>query len=168
MPKVVDSYRFLDGASRRVMKHWASLGAPREIPWTPLAKPLPQCTVSLLSSAAAAMKTDRPFDQEIERRDPWFSDPSYRILPRTARADDVCVYHLHINTSFAKQDLNCVLPIERLNQLAALGVIARSAPSHYSYVGYTLRPEALLRRNVPEIIRRLREEQVDAVVLVPV
>jgi hypothetical protein len=97
MAKVVDSYRFLEGIARRVMKHWASLGAPREIPWTPLAGPLSQCAVSLLSSAAVALKTDQPFDLGIERRDPWFSDPSYRVLPRTATARDVCVYHLYLD-----------------------------------------------------------------------
>jgi len=168
MAKIVDSYRFLEGIAGRVMKHWASLGGSREIPWTPLAKPLSQCAVALLSSAGVALKTDQPFDQKIERRDPWFSDPSYRVLPRTASASGVRVYHLHINPSFAEQDLNCVMPIERLNELETLGEVGRSALSHYSYMGYTLRPEALLQRSVPDIIRRLHEEQVDAVVLVPV
>ena len=35
------------------------------------------------------------------------------------------MYHLHINPSFAEQDLNCVMPIERLNELEALGKIGR-------------------------------------------
>jgi len=166
--KKVDSYRFLEGIAGRVMKHWASLGAPREIPWSPLTKPVSQCAVSLCSSAGLALISDQPFDQEIERRDPWFSDPSYRILPRTASTGSVRVYHLHINPSFAEQDLNCVMPVERLNELEARGEVGRSAPSHYSYMGYTMRPEALLRRSVPDIIRHLREEQVEAVVLVPV
>jgi len=168
MAKTVDSYRFLDGVPRRVMKHWATLGAPREIPWTPLKKPRPECIVSLVSSAGLALASDEGFDQEIERRDPWFSDPSYRVLPRTASTGSVRAYHLHTNPSFTEQDVNCAMPIERLNELEALGEVGRSAPSHYSYMGYTLRPETLLRRSVPEIIRRLRQEQVDAVVLVPV
>ena len=168
MARIVDSYRFLDGVPRRVMKRWATLGAPREIPWSPLAKPISQCTVALVSSAGVALKTDPPFDQEIERRDPWFSDPSHRVLPRATTTGQVRVCHLHINTSFAQEDLNCVMPLERLSQLEAEGEIAHSAPSHYSYMGYTLRPDALLRRTVPSIIGRLRQGQVDAVVLVPV
>jgi hypothetical protein len=55
-----------------------------------------------------------------------------------------------------------------LNELEALGVMGRSAQSHYAYMGYTVRPEALLQHSVPGIIRHLRREQVDAVVLVPV
>lgn len=168
MAKTVDSYRFLDGASKRVMRHWAGLDAPRQIPWTSLAKPLSQCAVSIVSSAAVALKADQPFDQEIERRDPWFSDPSYRVIPRTATASDIRIYHLHINPAFAEQDLNCVMPLERLNELAACGEIGSSSPSHYSYLGYTLRPKALLDESVPSIIRHLQEEQAEVVVLVPV
>jgi len=168
MAKTVDSYRFLHGITRRVMKHWASLGGHRESPWTPLAKPLSQCAISLVSSAGVALKTDRPFDQGIERRDPWFSDPSYRVIPQTASSGNVRVYHLHINSSFAEQDLNCIMPVERLNELATLGEIGRAGPSHYSYMGYTLRPEALLQQSVPSIVSHLREEHVDGVVLVPV
>jgi D-proline reductase (dithiol) PrdB len=168
MPKIVNSYRFLGGGPKQLMKHWAGLGGPRQIPWSPLPKPMSQCTVSIVSSAGIARKTDKPFDEEIKRRDPWSSDPSYRILGPETPTDDVRVYHLHINTSFAQQDLNCVMPLERLSQLEAQGQIAHSAPSHYSYMGYTLRPDMLLRHAVPGIIGRLRQERVDAVVLVPV
>jgi D-proline reductase (dithiol) PrdB len=78
------------------------------------------------------------------------------------------VCHLHINTQFAQQDLNSVLPLERLEELAALNIIGAVAQSHYSYMGYTTRPEVLLRESVPAMVRQLREEAVDVVVLVPV
>ena len=166
--KTVDSYRFLDGIAKRGIKRWAGLPAEAQIPWTPLAKPLSKCTVSLVSSAAIALKADSPFDPEIERRDPWFADPSYRVLPRTTRTGDIRVCHLHINPSFAEQDLNSILPAERLDELVELGEIGATAPSNYSYMGYTLRPERLLRESLPGMVRQLREEHVDAVVLVPV
>ncbi len=166
--RTVDSYRFLDGIAKRAMKRWAGLPGETQIPWTPLARPLSRCTVSLVSSAATALKTDRPFDPEIERQDPWFADPSYRVLPRTVRTGDVQVCHLHINPGFAERDLNSVLPAERLDELALLGEIGAAAPYHYSYMGYTLRPERLLRESLPGMVQRLREEHADVVVLVPV
>jgi len=166
--KTVDSYRFLDAISKRAMKRWAGLSDQTQIPWTPLAKPLSKCVVSLVSSAAVALKTDPPSNAEIERRDPWFSDPSYRVLQRTVRTGDVQVCHLHINQAFAERDLNSVLPAERLNELAALSEVGASAPHHYSYMGYTLRPKRLLLESVPGMVRQLREEHVDVVVLVPV
>ena len=109
--KKIDSYRFVDGIAKKVLKRWATLPGETQIPWTPLASPLSECTVALVSSAAIVLKNDHPFDPEIERHDPWFADPSYRVLPRTVRTGDVQVCHLHINPAFAEQDLNSVLPI---------------------------------------------------------
>ena len=147
----VNSYRFLDGLSRRMIRSWISLEKPRDIPWTPLDKPLNRCTVALISSAGIALKTDKPFDQEIERQNPWFSDPSFRVIPRGTTAQDILVYHLHINPEFIQQDINCVLPVQRLAQLEAGGEIGRVAPSHYSFIG--CQPERLLGESVPAIIR---------------
>lgn len=168
MSKTVDSWRFLDPISKRAMRRWAELPAETQVPWTPLARPLSECTVSLVSSAALSAKSDTPFDIGIERRDPWFADPSCRLLPSTLRTGSVDVSHLHINPAFAERDLNSVLPLEWLQDLAASREIASVAPTHYSYIGYTLRPQTLLRETVPQIVRRLREEHVDVVVLVPV
>jgi D-proline reductase (dithiol) PrdB len=166
--RTVDSYRFLSGIEKRAVKHWAALPPETHIPWTPLTKPLSECTVSLVSSAGIALKTDRPFEPEIERADPWFADPSYRVLPRTVRSGEIRVCHLHINPTFAEQDLNTVLPAERLVELTELREIGAVAPSHYSYMGYTLRPERLLQESLPGIVQQLREEHVHVVVLVPV
>lgn len=165
---MIDSYRFLDGAAKRTMQHWSGLRAATPTRWTPLVKPLSQCTIALVSAAALALNSDRPFDVQIERMDPWFSDPSYRVLPRDTETGEAQSFHLHINREFAKQDLNCVMPLERLAELVAIGEVGDSAPSHYSYIGYTLRPERLLKETVSSIVAQMRQENVDAVVLVPV
>ena len=167
MAKQVDSYCFLDYLTRNVVKAWIAKESAREIPWAPLPRPLADCTVALISSGGIALKNDRPFDQEGERQNPWWGDPSYRVLPRTATAHDVGVYHLHIDPSFALQDLNCLLPLQRLLELEEAKVIGRSALHHYSFMGYILEPETLLDESVPAIIRHLRDDQVDVVVLVP-
>ena len=51
--------------------------------------------------------------------------------------------------------------------LEAKGVIGRSAARHYSYMGYTLQPERLLRESVPGMVRDLKTDGVQLVVLVP-
>ena len=112
--KKVDSYRFLHGVERRMLQRWVSLPRETRIPWTFLARPLSQCTVSLVSSAGIALKTDDPFDVEIETQDPWFADPSSRVLPQTVRTDNIQVCCRLIDQSFAEQDLNSLLPTERL------------------------------------------------------
>jgi D-proline reductase (dithiol) PrdB len=167
MPKTVDSYRFISGLTKRMIKSWISLEQPRPIPWTPLSRPLSECTLALLSSAGIALKTDQPFDQEGERQNPWWGDPSYRVLPKTATAADVRLYHLHIDPSYAQQDLNCLFPLQHLQELESTGRIGRSSPRHYSIMGYILNPERLLRETVPALIRDLKADLADVVVLVP-
>lgn len=164
----VDSYRFVGGLNRRLVKSWIEMESPREIPWTPPPKPVAECTVSLISTAGIALTTDRAFDQDGERSNPWWGDPSFRILPRATTEADIDVYHLHIDPTNARKDLNSLLPLRRLNELEHAGEIGRSAPSHYSIMGYILQPEVLLRETTPAIIQHLREEHVDVVGLVPV
>lgn len=168
MPKIVDTYRFLDRINARLVKSWIKLETPREIPWTSLSKPLTDCTVALISSAGIALKTDQPFDQDGERRNPWWGDPSYRVIPRTATGQDVEIYHLHVNPSFAKKDLSTLFPLRRLLELEAAAEIGRSAPHHYSFMGYVLQPQTLPEKSAPALIRRLQADDVDLVLLVPV
>ena len=168
MTRPVDSYRFVDFLTRKAVEGWIAREAPREIPWTPLQRPLGEATVALVSSGGIALKSDAPFDLEVERRDPWRSDPSFRVLPRTATEEDVEIYHLHIDPSFGRRDLDCVLPLRRLAELEDSGEIGAVAARHYSYMGYTLDPTTLLEESTPAMIRLLREDGVDLVVLVPI
>ena len=163
----VNSYRFTGSIIRRVLETWVKQAPSAPIPWTPLPKPLNRCTVALLSSGGIALKSDRPFDQEGERRNPWWGDPSYRIIPSTACEQEIEVYHLHINPDFARRDLNCLLPIQRLAELQAAGEVGAVAPSHYSIMGYLPQPDEMLARSVPAIIQQLKDERVDVLLLVP-
>jgi D-proline reductase (dithiol) PrdB len=167
----IDSYRFLDRLTQKLVQSWIGLETqrerPAEMPWTPLSRPLADSTVALISSAGLALKTDRPFDQEGERRNPWWGDPSYRILPRTATAEDVALYHLHIHPRVVAQDLNTLLPLQRLLELEAGRDIGRSAAHHYSFMGYSLQPQVLLDESTPAMIEHMKQEGVNVVVLIP-
>jgi D-proline reductase (dithiol) PrdB len=163
----IDSYRFLDFASKQVMKAWAARQEPGVIPFTPLAKPLRECTVALVTSAGVARNDDRPFDQEGERRNPWWGDPSFRTIPLGTTEKDIRLYHLHIDPRFGEADLDAVLPMRRLVELAGEGFVGRAAPTHYSMMGYILEPEELLETTAPAIAERMRGEGVDAAALVP-
>lgn len=164
----IDSYRFLNFASRQIMKAWAGRQEPGVIPFTPLRKPLRECTVALLTTAGVARRDDRPFDQEGERLNPWWGDPSFRAISLGTTEKDIRVYHLHIDPRFGEADLDVVLPMRRLTELAGEGVIGLPAPTHYSIMGYILDTEELIAKTAPAIAERMRAEQVDAAALVPV
>ncbi|HMF97422.1 MAG TPA: glycine/sarcosine/betaine reductase selenoprotein B family protein [Vicinamibacterales bacterium] len=163
----IDSYRFLDFATRHVMKAWASRQHADSIPFTPLTRPLSDCTIALVSTAGIARNDDRPFDQERERRDPWWGDPGFRVIPLGTTESDARIYHLHIDPRFGQADLDVVLPMRRLTELAQEGVVGQAAPRHYSIMGYILEPDVLVSETAPAIAERMRADDVDAAALVP-
>lgn len=163
----IDFYRFLDFASRQVMKAWAARQEPGVIPFTPLKKPLGECTVALVSTAGIARHVDPPFDQERERRDPWWGDPGFRVIPLGTAEQDVRVYHLHIDPRFGEADLDVLLPMRRLAELADARLVLRAAPRHYSIMGYILEPSVLVEETAPAIAAQMRADGVDAAALVP-
>jgi D-proline reductase (dithiol) PrdB len=75
---------------------------------------------------------------------------------------------MHIDTSVPERDLDSVMPLARLAELEAEGFVGSSAPSHYSFMGYILREKELLEQTTPAIIQRMKAEDVDVVLLVPV
>jgi D-proline reductase (dithiol) PrdB len=166
----VDSWRFAGS----FLKNALSANIPAEpaydgIPWTPLAKPLAQCRVALLSTAGLSMKGDAPFDMELERRNPMRGDPSWRALPATATAAGIEANHLHIDTGYILRDLNVALPVDRLRELAEQGVIGSVADTHYSIMGYQGNDSSeLVHKSAPAIARSMANEEVDLALLAPV
>lgn len=163
----IDSYRFLDFASRQVMKSWAGRQEYDVVPFAPLAKPLSECTIALLSTAGIARNDDRPFDQQGERRNPWWGDPSFRVIPPGTTERDVRLYHMHIDPRFGQEDLDVVLPMRRLAELAGEHIIGQVAARHYSTMGYILEPTVLMEETAPAIAQLMHDDGVDAAALVP-
>jgi D-proline reductase (dithiol) PrdB len=165
----IDGFRFLDAATRRVMKAWLDREpTPADIPWTPLVKPLRKSRVALISSAGISRLDDVPFDQEGERKNPWWGDPTHRVIPRETKTEDVRIDHLHIDPRPGQEDLDCVLPLRRLDELVEAGTVGSSAQNHYSIMGYILETEELVEETAPRIAVALAADQVDLALLVPV
>lgn len=165
----IDPYRYLDFATRQIIKAWVEREGKRTrpIPWTPMAKPLAASTVALVATAGVARLDDRPFDEEGERRNPWWGDPTHRVIPQRTTEREVDLHHLHIDRRFGREDLDVVLPMRRLAELAREGVVGRAADAHFSIMGYQLRPEVLEGETAPAIAREMRARGVDAAALVP-
>lgn len=103
--------------------------------------------------------------------DPAFSlvDLSYRVIPGDIEASDLTMTHssVHFDRTGFREDVNLVFPIDRLRELEAEGVVGSVADYHYSLMGAGWLPHQI-EPTMRELARLLREDDVDAVCLVPV
>lgn len=135
-----------------------------EIPWAPLRKPLAQCTLSLVTTAGVHPRDQTPFDMRGRE-----GDPSFRVIDGELALSDLMVTHDYYDHTDADRDMNIVFPLERLREFAREGMIGRPAPHHYGFMGHITGPHimTLITRSAPEIVRRLKKDAVDAVLLTP-
>jgi D-proline reductase (dithiol) PrdB len=141
---------------------WRRVGP---VPWAPLARPLCDRRVALVSSAGLVAPGQAPFDGSVRG-----GDPSFREIP--GDADVRALVDTHRSQSFdhagMRADPNLAFPLDRLRELAASGRIGPVAPRHLSFMGSITAPGRLTRDTAPAAARRLRDDGVDVALLVPV
>ncbi|MBI2963205.1 MAG: hypothetical protein HYY35_05570 [Deltaproteobacteria bacterium] len=153
----------------RLSDYYRSKGFPpyrwtihQSAPLTRLRQPLDRCRVAMLTSGGVFHQDAAPFDP-LARND-LRVDRVDRGTPATCFAINDAYY----DHGDADRDLNCIFPIERLRELAAEGVIGEVAPHHYSgFMGRIYVRTAVVNEAAPALARQLRDERVDAFVLVP-
>ncbi len=164
----IDSYKWLPPSLKAYFANMP-VETPSSTPWAPLAKPLSEAKIALVTTAGInARGLEPPFNYERERRKPNWGDPSFRVLPRDLRQDQVQTGHLHINNEDIDRDFNVAIPIGRALELEAGGVIGAVAETNYSFMGYQPDTREWSGTYAPEVARRMTAEGVDAVLLTPV
>lgn len=115
--------------------------------------------VALISTAGLHRRGDRPFG---------IGAADYRVIPGETPAGELVMSHISTNfdrTGF-QRDLNVVLPLDRLRELAESGDIDSVAAYHYSFMGATdpahMEPVAI------RLAGLLKQDGVNTVVLLPV
>ncbi len=135
------------------------------VPWAPLGKPLAECRVALVSSAAAMLTDDEPFDLSGKA-----GDPTFRLIPFGTNPQ--ALIETHPSSSFdhsgMAEDMNVAFPLDRIREIASCGRIGEVAPRHLSFEGYLPAPGRLRKETAPEAARLLAEDGVDVALLFPV
>jgi len=129
-------------------------------PWTPIEGSLEGKRVALISSGGVYHVEQEPFH--------FRNDVSHREIPIDTPATDLRVAHFGYDTSDAKRDPACVLPLRALSDLAAAGEIGSVVDRALSFMG-GIYSQRLVRE---EVAPRFRDfvlgERADLVLLVPV
>jgi D-proline reductase (dithiol) PrdB len=133
-------------------------------PWTPFTKGVKSSVFSIVTTAGVHLVGQAPFDMV----DPD-GDPTSRELPSGTPASELTITHDYYDHKDADKDINIVYPIERMKELAAKGVIGALAETHYGLMGHITgrHVDTLMGVTAPELVRRLKGEGVDAVLLTP-
>ncbi len=145
-----------------LQRRWARRRAVRstDVPWAP-PPALAGVTVALVTTAGVHLDSDPPFDLDARE-----GDPTFRRIPRGADRARLAVSHGHYDTRDARRDVNVVLPLDRLEELAAAGRIGSVAPVHYGF-GWIRAVAPLVTETAPVVARELLAARVGAVVLTP-
>jgi D-proline reductase (dithiol) PrdB len=140
----------------------------RQFDWRPgavLQKALPQARIAVLTSAAFFRPDQPPFDPSIRG-----GDHSFREIALETNLETLRIGHKSdaFDHSGIVSDKNLALPLDRLRELQAEGLVGEVAPRHYSLMGSISAPARLVSITAPEIACRLSGDQVEGVLLTPV
>jgi D-proline reductase (dithiol) PrdB len=135
------------------------------VPQTPMAKPLREAKVAIVSSAGFTLPDQEPFDRSARG-----GDFSYREIPNDIDPSSLISSHRSqtFDHSGMAQDPNLAFPIGRLQELQEDKEIGSVNHRHFSQMGSITAPGRLTKQVVPEIVRKLVQDQVDVTLLVPV
>lgn len=146
-------------------------------PFTPMMKPLTESRLALITSSGHFVAGDDPkpfgvedMDQaEAEARIMDFLrvEPQLSAVPLRTPPESLRVRHGGYDIRYAQADNEVNFPIQTIGNLAKDGVIGELHAVAYSFVG-ACSQKRLLNRTGPKWLIRLKEINVDAVLLVPV
>jgi D-proline reductase (dithiol) PrdB len=143
---------------------WA-IGPQRSVPAVQvLGKPVGQARLALVTTGGFVPPGAEPF------KTGKLGDPTFREIPAEIVPDELAIFHPHYphyDTEPAKRDINIVFPLPLAWELVAEGALGRLADTHYSFMGYVPRTRKLEQIHAPQLAARLKQAQVDAVLLTP-
>ncbi len=132
------------------------------VPLASLTQPLSKTRLTFVSSTGVQPKGTMPFDVVHP-----VGDYSFRRVPSSSRPSDLEIHQLKYPTAGAHRDLNVIFPIERLQELAAEGVIGDLTPNFFSFIGYNMDPERLEQTLAEEIAAAVVADGAEAALLCP-
>ena len=128
-------------------------------PFTPLAKPLAECRLGLLSTSGAYALGQRAYHYK--------DDTSIRALPAAMNLADVRFSHITENYLVdAKRDPGCMLPLTQLRKLRDEGALGSLAAQVFSCMGGVYSQRRVREETAPAVLDALRAEGVDCALLV--
>ncbi len=132
------------------------------IPLACLRQPLSASRLTFVSTAGVQPAGTLPFDTAHP-----VGDYTFRRVPSASSPADLEIHQLKYPTHGAARDLNVIFPIERLQELAAEGIVGGLSANFFSFIGYNMDPERLERTLAEDIAEQVAAEGTDVALLSP-
>ena len=131
-------------------------------PFTPIRRALPMLNLALISSAGAYIDGTDSFD--LETRD---GDINFREIPIEVEAEDLLYAAKGYDPKFVREDRNSLIPIERLLEYQANGVIGKLNNVWWSLSSHIPNAALVANEMAPRLAERLKGYEVQAALLIP-
>ena len=133
-------------------------------PWTPLRGPLAEKRVAMITTGGVHLKSDRPFNMADKD-----GDPEIRVFGPESRADELIITHDYYDHTDGDKDINIIVPMQALRSCVELGIIGSLSKEFFGLMGHIRggHIRSLLEHSCHELILRLKQNQVDVVLLAP-
>lgn len=134
----------------------------KRAPFTPARRALPMLNLALISSAGAYLDGTSPFDMT----DPE-GDVTFREIPIEIEATDLLFAARGYDPTAVQQDMNVQVPLQRLGEFEANGIIGQLNPVFWSFSGFTPNAARLVDDMLPRLLERVKRYEVQAALLIP-
>ncbi len=131
-------------------------------PFTPARRALPLTNLALITSAGAYIDGTESFD--LDSKD---GDLNYREIPIEVEAEDMLYAAKGFDDKAVKEDRNVLIPVERLREYEANGVIGSLNQVWWSLSSWIPNAALVARELAPQLAERLKGYDVQAALLVP-
>lgn len=134
-------------------------------PIAKLAKPLNECKFALITSSGLRLENDASFENSNK-----LGDCSFREIPNEIKVQSLIEDHKSssFDHSGVQTDKNLALPIDRFRDLAEQKIIGSLNHRSFSFMGSIIAPNKLIKETAPQVVKLLKEDEIDAVFLTPV
>ena len=134
-------------------------------PFGRLPQPASETRFGLLTTGGYSIEGE----QEPFSPFPSFDDTPPRIhtVPLDVDRSKLRIDHAGYDHRFDEEDINCNLPLDRLQEMEAAGEIGSIAPNTQVIMGLQPNVAPLIESLIPELVARFQSDSVQAALLVP-
>ena len=129
-------------------------------PFTPLRKPVSESRLALIASGGVYIAGQIAFHHK--------DDLSFRIVATDTPTSQLRATHFAYDLTDARRDPNVVFPKDTLHRLVGRGLLGALAERAYTFMGGIYSARKVRDLLAPALLERLRHDDIDLALLVPV